>query len=115
MSSDGDRELVELIYDHLCEEHPEAVSELSDSEILSRIESGIERARAHDLNGGAIVAFVTLMFTVAPDFDQHPKVRKVLSESALSPAARMQRIFERTTEDDWEQIAEQACDWEDLH
>jgi hypothetical protein len=100
MSAKADQELAELIFDHLCDEQPEAVAELRDPEILRRVHIGIERARAHDLDSdGAITAFVTLMFLVAPNFDQHQ---------------RIQQIFERTAEADWDEAAENACSWDDL-
>lgn len=115
MSAVEDRDLAGLIFDHLCEEQPEAVAELRDAEILGRIHAGIARARSHELSGdGAITAFVTLMFLVAPNFDEHPRIRKALGNSALEPGERMRQIFQSTGEADWDEAAERACAWEDL-
>lgn len=114
MSPADDRELAGLIFDHLCEEQPEAIAELRDSEILRRIHTGIARARTHGLDGGAITAFVTLMFLVAPDFDGHPRIRKALDNPGLDPGERMRRIFQSTCEADWDEAAARACAWEDL-
>jgi hypothetical protein len=115
MSAVEDRELAELIFDHLCDEQPEAVAELRDAEILSRIHTGIARARSHELSGdGAIMAFVTLMFLVAPNFDEHPRIREALDNTAVEPGERMRQIFQSTGEADWDEAAARACAWEDL-
>lgn len=115
MSAADDRELAELIFEHLCDEQPEAVAELRDAEILRRIHLGIERARSHELDGnGPITAFVTLMFLVAPNFDQHPRIRQALADTSRDPEERMRRLFERTAEADWDEAAAQAGAWEDL-
>lgn len=115
MSAPNDQELAELIFDHLCDEHPESVAELRDAEILRRVRLGISRARSHDLTSeGAITAFVTLMFLIAPNFDQHPRIRKALDNPSVPPDQRMQQIFEKTAEDDWDEAADSACPWETL-
>lgn len=115
MSAADDRELAELIFEHLCDEQPEAVAELREAEILRRIDAGIERARSHELAGdGAITAFVTLMFLVAPNFDEHPRIRKALADVSQEPEERMRQIFEKTAEADWDEAAAQSCAWEDL-
>jgi hypothetical protein len=115
MSAQNDQELAELIFDHLCDEQPDAVAELRDAEILRRVRLGIERARTHDLTSdGAITAFVTLMFLIAPNFDQHLRIRKALDHPAADPDKRMQQIFQQTAEDDWDEAAQNACSWDDL-
>jgi len=115
MSAQADSELAELIFDHLCEEQPEAVADLRDAEILRRVHLGIERAGAHDLTtDGAVTAFVTLMFLVGPAFDQQPNIRKFLAESKLPADERMTQIFAKTQEEDWDQAAAQPGSWKDL-
>lgn len=115
MSGNGGGELVELIFDHLCDEQPEAVAELPDAEILRRIRLGIERARERGLGtDGAVTAFVTLMFLVAPNFDEHPRIREALEDAAGGADERMRRIFEKTSEADWDEAAARACAWEEL-
>jgi len=115
MSAPNEQELAELIFDHLCDEHPEAVAELRDAEILRRVRLGISRARSHDLTSeGAITAFVTLMFLIAPNFDQHPRIRKALDNPSVEPDQRIQQIFQKTAEADWDEAAENACAWDEL-
>ncbi len=115
MTAAEDRELAGFIFDHLCEEQPEAVAELRDAEIMRRVRLGMDRARSHELNTeGSITAFVTLMFLVAPNFDEHPRIRKALDNQTADPDQRMQRIFQQTAEADWDEAGENACSWEDL-
>ena len=115
MSATPDKELIDLIFDHLCEEQPEAIAELRDAEARRRISIGIERARAHDLMAdGATTAFVTLMFLVAPNFDEQPNIRKALLDKSLAADERIQKIFSVTAEADWDMAAENARDWDSL-
>lgn len=108
-------ELEELIYDHLAEENPEAFDGLSDQQVQSRIRAGIHRARSLRLDtDGAAVAFVSLMFLVAPDFDRHPRIRAALSKSTLPADERIKALFTATTEDDWAEAAANSAGWEDL-
>jgi len=102
----SDEELVELVYDHLCENQPDAVASLSDAEIQRRAKIGVARARGHGLDTeGAIAAFVSLMFLVAPNFDQNPAIAAVLRDSKSKADDRMKKLFERTREEDWEAAA----------
>lgn len=109
-----ERELEELIYDHIAEENPEAFADLDDALVQSRIRTGIRRARKHGLDtDGAAVAFVTLMFLVAPDFDRHPAIRAALSDQRLPADERIRAVFISTTEDDWAAAAEATKGWGD--
>ncbi len=109
-----ERELEGLIYDHLAEDHPEAFSDLEDAVIQKRIRAGIRRARNHALDtDGAAVAFVTLMFLVAPDFDRHPAIKQALANTALPSDERIRTLFSTTTEDDWAEAASNSLGWDD--
>lgn len=109
-----ERELEELIYDHIAEENPEALADLDDAIVQSRIRSGILRARKHGLDtDGAAVAFVTLMFLIAPDFDRHPAIKAALSDKRLPADERIRSVFISTTEDDWAAAAEASAGWKE--
>lgn len=109
-----ERELEELIYDHLAEENPDALADIEDAVIQARIRAGIRRARKHGLDtDGAAVAFVTLMFLVAPDFDRHPAIKQALANSALPADERIRTLFSATTEDDWAEATSSSLGWDD--
>ena len=44
-----DEDLLEHVYEHLCEEQPEAVADLNDKEIPRRASLGIDRARSRGM------------------------------------------------------------------
>jgi hypothetical protein len=104
--------LDDLIFDHLCEEQPEALEGLSDSEIRRRITLGIQKARVYGLESlGPVTAFVTLLFLVDPAFDHQPNIARVLSDTTLPPDQRMKRLFSLTKEEDWDAAASQSSPW----
>jgi hypothetical protein len=112
-STYDDEELVEHLFDHLCDEQPEAVAELPDAEIRRRCEAGLERARSHGFDTPeAITAFVTLMFLISPRFDEHPAIAAVLDDEKLPPAKRMKQLFQRTREADWDAAAGYGHAWD---
>lgn len=110
-----EEDLLDHVFDYLCEEQAESVAELPDDEIRRRAALGIERARSHGIEQPEpITAFVSLMFLVAPDFDAQPNIARVLSDRSLPAPQRMKQIFARTAEDDWESAAEQTRGWDAL-
>jgi hypothetical protein len=43
------------------------------------------------------------MFTVAPNFDEHPKIRQLLTESHVPPDARLAHLADAITLEEWVQ------------
>jgi hypothetical protein len=105
-------DLLDHIIDHLCAEQPEAVAELGDGEIRWRVALGVARARSHGITQPeAITAYVALMFLVAPDFDQHPHISEVLADTSAPAATRLKTLFEKTSEQDWDEAAASSKGW----
>jgi hypothetical protein len=95
---------------HLREEHPEPCAGLSDAEIARRAAIGIARARSHELAWeSSITAFVAIMFEVAPTFDEQPAIRRVLGDRRVSPDDRIDALWDRTTEEDWDEAERGAA------
>lgn len=104
-------ELADHIITHLSQEHPEALSSVSDTEIHRRVIAGIARARSHGFDHPEpVTAFVTLMFLVAPDFDRHPAIARALRTPGPGPD-RLRALFEHTSERDWEEAATSTAGW----
>lgn len=92
------------LLDHVLEESP---SRLPRPLLLEMVSSGIARARSHGLHSNAqIYSFVSLMFAIAPNFDQHPKFAAVLRDSRLPVDERWERLFEDDLDDAWEEAGE---------
>ena len=101
-----DEELAEHIFEHLCEEQPEALEALSDVEIQRRIRVGIRRAAANGFTEPEpVTAFVTLMVLVSPGFDQHPAIARAIRAGHGSQAEKLRALFEKTKEEDWAEAA----------
>lgn len=90
-------------------EHPEAVQALSDEELLRRVSLGIARAGSHGLTwDSSITAFVAIMFEVAPTFDEQPAIARVLKDDSLPADERIDALWERTTDEDWDEAEAHA-------
>lgn len=109
--SDPPEELIDHIVTHLSEEQPELIAEVGDEEVRRRVVAGITRAHAHHfVQPESVTAYVTLMFLVAPDFDQHPAIARALRLHGTE-AERLRLLFERTREQDWDEAAASSKGW----
>lgn len=107
-----DEDLLEHVFDHLCEEQAEVVADLPDKEIRRRAWLGIGRARSRGLSEPeAITAFVSLMFLVSPRFDEQPAIAAALADRRTPEKERIGSLFSRTAEADWDKAAELGREW----
>ena len=91
---------------HLREHHAELVEGLSDDTLLPMARTGIARARAYGMTWESnLTAYVALMFEVAPNFDQHPRMQMILSGRQVAPEDKIKALAERTPEHVWEEVA----------
>jgi hypothetical protein len=82
------------------------VREMSETMLGAVVDSGLARARSHHLTWeSSLNAFVTLMVTVAPNFDEQPTIRAALAEDHRPPDFRMQELGDRVAPQDWEAAA----------
>jgi hypothetical protein len=113
MAPDPD-DLLDHVCTHLCDEQPEAVADLPDSEIRRRAALAVARAQSHGFTEPEpITAYATLMFLVAPDFDEHPAIARALAAKAPEPD-RLKRLFSSTQESDWDAAAAASRGWDSL-
>ena len=106
----AEKEYVARLSRYLRKDHAEAVKDLADDLLKERIATGIRRARAYGFTWETTIAiFVTFMFTVAPNFDDHPRIRKILQDRQIPANDRIDALLEKTTEQDWE-AAKQSAD-----
>lgn len=91
---------------YLRQEHAEDVARLSDEELERRAAAAIERAARYGLTWDtSITAFVAIMISVGPRFDEHPAIRAVMTDESVPPNLRIDALWDRTTDDDWEEAA----------
>lgn len=90
------------VMSHLREHHSSALNNAPDAILQKRVRFGLARARRHGLSlQNDLTAFVVYMFQIAPNFDEHPPIRNVLSDATAEPDSRMDLLLERVTGQDW--------------
>jgi len=69
------------------------------------VQNGIDRARGHGLGWeSSLAAFVVIMFVAAPNFDQHPLIKRVLQDDDAPPDARIERLWHRISNQNWRAV-----------
>jgi hypothetical protein len=107
---------IRRVVEYLGEEHSDALvktreaeltlGELPGADLREMVRRGVERARAYGLTWeSSLTAFVVLTFVVAPNFDGHPLIKRVLQDDDVEPDLRIDRLWELTTEENWEAAA----------
>jgi hypothetical protein len=99
-----DDEIVDFIVKHLREEGPDLVGNLPS--LPEMVRNGMARARSHGLRSlEDLTAFVSIMFEVAPNFDEHPKLRRVLDNERVPVEERLDGLFESELDKAWDEAA----------
>lgn len=81
------------------------VKQISDERLYRMVRHGIARARDYGMDWeSSVTAFVVLMFVAAPNFDKHPLIERVLRDERVEANSRVDQLWERTSEDNWEAI-----------
>lgn len=102
-----ERDLVKVVYWHLRGSHAKSIQFLNLETLHNRIAIGLDRARRYNLvSVSDMVGFVSLMFEVAPNFDDHPEVRLALQDPAAPPMAKMQYLSSRIPESVWQEVVQ---------
>ncbi|MET0649847.1 MAG: hypothetical protein ABW208_24825 [Pyrinomonadaceae bacterium] len=79
------------------------VKDVDDATLFRLVRGGIERAGSYGMTWeSTITAFVVIMFTVAPNFDEHPLIRRALTDARFEPNERLDAIWDSTTNENWE-------------
>lgn len=83
-----------------------AVAQIPDDVLRRLVRVGLHRAQGHGLTWQSTLnSFVTLMFIVAPNFDEHPKVASALAADGRPPNFRMLELPPLIEPIDWQQAA----------
>lgn len=79
------------------------IKELPPTTLRQMIETGLKRARGYSLSWeSSLTGFVVIMFLVAPNFDDHPLLKRPLLDAEIEPDKRIEKLWERTTDANWE-------------
>ena len=103
----NDQEITDFIIRHLSETSSELIDRILPDGLQEMVRNGIVRARGHGLRSlSNLTAFVSLMFEIAPNFDVHPAICRVLCDNTVPEEKRLDKLFENEMNDAWEQVAE---------
>lgn len=103
----SDPEVIDFIVGHLREESPELIDRIPERGLREMVAGGLARARTHGLQSlGDLTAFVSIMFEIAPNFDEHPLIRHVLRSEQVPAEERLGRLFRPELNDAWEAAAQ---------
>ena len=79
------------------------VVEIPEGVLREMVGNGLARARGYGMRyESSLAAFVSLMFAVAPNFDEHPVIRRVLLDESEPPDLRIELFDEYVTNENWE-------------
>ena len=79
------------------------VRQLSDGRLYPIVRAGIARARKYGMDWeSSITPFIVLMFVVAPNFDGHPLIQRILNDEKVDANSRVDELWERTSDDNWD-------------
>lgn len=99
-----DEEFVEFLVEHVKEEFPEKVVERDEETLRTMVRGGVRRAESHGFTTAEdITAFISIMFEIAPNFDEQPSIKSVLNDKNFAPEDRIERLWSPlVTEEEWE-------------
>lgn len=81
------------------------VKEIPEDTLRLMVHHGVTRGRKYGMTWESVLsAFVTLMFVTAPNYDEHPAVRRVFRDEGIAPNSRVNQLWDQITEQEWETI-----------
>jgi transcription elongation factor Elf1 len=83
------------------------VEELPRNVLQEMVVVGVTRARSYGMEWeSTLCSFVVLMFVAAPNFDEHPLIRRVLKDESVPPDSRVNMLWRRVSDETWEAAEE---------
>lgn len=91
------------------------VTHLPEDIFYQMVRKSLQRAKRYEFSlRPTLKAYVVLRFVVAPNFDDHPIIKRVLTDENVPADERIDQLWDKTSEQNWE-AAEQNYDansWE---
>lgn len=109
----ADEAFVSRVVKYFKEEHPDiavhlpgrtyVVDQTPEETLHEIVRNGIAHARGYGMSWeSSLSAFVGLMLVVAPNFDEHPLIQRVLKNREVESDLRIEQLWEQTSEETWE-------------
>ena len=103
-------QLVTLVEDDLRERHPRRIEGIDDVSLREMIVNAIQRGRKNQLTDPRDLAgFALLSFSIAPNFDEQPRIRQAFAKMRDRSGAVLGEVVEAAGAEAWD-AAERAYD-----
>jgi hypothetical protein len=97
-----DEGLVSVVIEHLHRESRPLVERIPRPRLEAMIRGGLARARGRGLASAPdLAAFVSLMFEIAPNFDDHPAIGRALDDPGGERDGRVPRLLAAVPDEAW--------------
>jgi hypothetical protein len=81
------------------------VKQLPDATLREMVRGGVARARGYGMTDeSSLAAFVAIMVRMAPNFDRHPLLERMLKDGQVAPDARVEHLLKQATKQNWEAV-----------
>ena len=101
-----DEKFLSFIVEHLQRECRDSVRDIDQVSLREMAANGLARARGHGLRRARdLVAFVAIMFEIAPNFDEQADIRRALRDPTVPIDRRFDAMLERVPDRAWEEAA----------
>lgn len=102
MIAADEKQLEALVADAVRSANAERIKDYEPDALNSMVRTAIARARSHGLaKPEDLAAFAGVMFEIAPNFDEQPDIKLILSDQSFPPAERFYQLFERVGDTSW--------------
>lgn len=91
---------------HLETHHAAAVEDLPHEALSAMVHNGIARARKYGMTWESnLISYVALIFEIAPNFDQHPRMQQILDSNHIQPDHKLDILLERIPGSVWQEVS----------
>lgn len=79
-----------------------ALETLPEHTLRQMVQRGIVRASRYGINSrGNLKAFIVIMVVTAPNFDDHPLIKRILNDKQVGAESRIDELWKRTMDQNW--------------
>lgn len=97
--------LIDEVVRDLVEHNPGDVAGYSPEQLRRLVAQGLERAAAYGFRKKySLSLFIEIMFLAAPNFDEYPPIRYILSHPGIPADERMDRVLGTLRDAEWEEV-----------
>lgn len=103
--------LIDFIVESLRRDSPEFVADQHPNMLQEMVRNGVQRAQTHGFEAPEdLLTFVTVMFQVAPNFDEHEILRSVLDDPNIPTEKRFDVLCDPRFDLAWKEASDRYDD-----